>query len=100
VVKVSELARSVSSEAMGRINRIKAELHSAKEEALKARRRARHAGDQVGAGRVFVDGLGVMQGSVSPVQPADALSLGCGCCSVSTGTADDDVVALHTIPAG
>lgn len=50
VVKVSELARSVSSEAMGRINRIKAELHSAKEEALKARRRARHAGDQVGAG--------------------------------------------------
>jgi hypothetical protein len=55
VVKVSELARSVSSEAMGRINRIKAELHTAKEEALRARRQARHASDQVGGGLLLAE---------------------------------------------
>lgn len=67
VVKVSELARSVSSEAMGRINRIKAELHTAKEEALRARRRARHASDQVGGG--------LLRGPWGCVLLADVVSL-------------------------
>jgi hypothetical protein len=49
VVKVCGLARGVSSEAMGRINRLKAELRTSQEEVCRSKRRYRNMAEEQAA---------------------------------------------------